>query len=232
MYHKNQLALTDGNSMSLRTTTILRRASKQSDGTAANSAQAQPVSPSEPSEPADAHRQSAAETQARRQQSQPRSASTSPVPEIDEVAAEINSAMAELRRRAYENAPRCGGRHAHLVQEWLSVTEAACTFRLSKRVLSAWIKEGLVASFKGQSVNSHRLVHIDSILVYLQQQLQISKEASLRVPQNAEDMPASSDEERESDAVIEDDPMRGERAAAGASWRVHVSDVLSPIIEP
>jgi len=210
---------------------IFRLVSKQSDGTAANSAQAQPVSPSEPIEPA--HKQSAAEAQTRRQQPQPRSTSASPVPEIDEVAVEIDSAVAELRRRAYENAPRCGGRNAHLVQEWLSVTEAASTFRLSKRVLSAWIKEGLVASFKGQStVNSHRLVHIDSILVYLQQQLQISKEASLRVPQGVEDMPASSDEELESDAVIEDDPMQSERAAAGGSLRVHVSDVPSPIIAP
>ena len=218
--------------MSLRPTMIFRLAPKQSDGTAANSAQAQLVSLSEPSEPADAHRQLPAESQTRRQQAQPRSTSASPVPEIDEVAAEIDSAVAELRRRAYENAPRCGGRSAHLVQEWLSVTEAASTFRLSKRVLSAWIKEGLVASFKGQSVNSHRLVHIDSILVYLQQQLQIAKEASLRVSQYAEDMPASSDEEFESNATIDDDPMQGDRAQPSATPRNNLSNVFSPIIEP
>ena len=207
MYHKHQLALTDGNSMSLRSTTIFRLASKQSDSTGASSAQAQPVStPSEPRELADAHRQLAAtESQTRRQQLQPRFTSSSPVPELDEVAAEIDRAVEELRRRAYKNAPRCGGRNAH-VQEWMTISQAADTFRMSKRVVSTWAKEGLVASIKGDAINSHRLVHIDGILAHMQQQLQVAKEASLRASQDADDSPGSDNDSNS--AADEDDPMQ------------------------
>jgi len=194
-----------------------RLVSKQSDGTAANSAQAQPVSPSEPIEPA--HRQSAAEAQTRRQQPQPRSTSASPVPEIDEVAAEIDSAVAELRRRAYENAPRCGGRNAHHVLEWMTLSQASDSFRISKRILSMWATQGLVPSIKGESMNSHRLVHIDAILVYLQQQLRIAKEVSLRVSQDADDSPGSDNDSNST--ADDDDPMQGEDTR-----------VLSPIIVP
>ena len=204
--------------MSLRPTMIFRLASKQSDGTAANSAQAQPVASIEPSELADAHRQSAAESQIRRQQPQPRSTSASPVPEIDEVAAEIDSAVAELRRRAYKNAPRCGGRNAHM-QEWMTISQAADTFRMSKRTVSTWAKEGLVASIKGDAINSHRLVHIDSILAHMQQQLQVAKEASLRVSQDADDSPGSDNDSNS--AADDDDSMQGEDTR-----------VLSPIIVP
>ena len=217
----NPLALTRVNSMSLRPTMIFRLASKQSDGTAANSAQAQPVSPSEPSEPAAAHKQSAAESQIRRQQPQPRSTSASPEPAIDEVAAEIAAAVAELRRRAYENAPRCGRRNAHsdYVLEWMTLSQAADAFRISRRCLSSWATQGLIPSIKGESMNSHRLVHIDAILVYLQQQLRIAKEASLRVSQDADDSPGSdNDSDRAAD---DDDPMQGEDTR-----------VLSPIIVP
>ena len=86
-------------------------------------------------------------------------------------------AETELRRRAYQNAPRCTGQNAHIVQEWMTISQAADTFRMSKRVLSAWASQNLIFSIKGgDSVNSHRIVHIDNILALMEDQLQIARE--------------------------------------------------------
>jgi hypothetical protein len=102
------------------------------------------------------------------------------------------------------------------VQEWMTISQAADTFRMSKRVISMWATQGLIASIKGDSVNSHRLVHIDGILVHMQQQLHIAKEASLRVTRDDNDMSGA---DSDSDAV--EDPMQDTRLPD-----------LSPVILP
>jgi hypothetical protein len=196
--------------MSLGPSMTFRLVSKQADSTATNSAQTEPEEPIEPTG-------TQQESPVRRQLRQPRS--MSPPTDLDEITAEIDSAVSELRRRAYQNAPRCGGRNAHHVQEWISISQAASTFRMSKRVLSMWATQGLIASIKGDSVNSHRLVHIDGILAHMQQQLHIAKEASLRVTQDDNDM-AGAGSDHDSDAV--EDPMQNSRRLPA----------LSPIILP
>ena len=106
----------------------------------------------------------------------------------DEIAAEIDGAISELRRRAYLNAPRCTGRNTHHhVQEWFTVSVAADVFRISKRILSTWTTQGLIASIKGEGANSHRLVHIDNVLSHIEKQLRIAKEASLKVSDDDDD---------------------------------------------
>lgn len=177
--------------MSIRPTMIFRLASKDAAGTVTVARSAQ----------------TREQPQVRRlTQLRSEPVSPSPLPDPDEIVAEIDSAMAELRRRAYKNAPRCSGRNSHHVQEWITVSQGADVFRMSKRILSTWTKQGLIPSIKGESVNSHRLVHIDGILAHMQRQLQISKEASLRVSQDDNDMPGAEDD---SDAVDDIDLMQG-----------------------
>ncbi len=81
-------------------------------------------------------------------------------------------AVSELKKRAYKNAPRCAGRNSHLVQEWMTLSQASETFRMSKRTLCTWVNQGLIASLKGEGTNSRRLVHIDNILAHMEDQLQ------------------------------------------------------------
>ena len=148
------------------------RATDSTASTFANSVQTQPAEPLH---------HSGANQRMRRQQ---RSSS----PDSDEIAAEIDSAISELRRRAYQNAPKCTGRNTHHhVQEWFTVSVAADVFRISKRILSTWTTQGLIASIKGEGANSHRLVHIDNILAHMERQLRIAKEASLRVSDDDDD---------------------------------------------
>lgn len=196
--------------MSLGPTMTFRLVSKQADSTAANFAETEPE---EPNEPTSTQQQSPV----RRQLQRPRF--MSPPAVLDEITAEIDSAVSELRQRAYQNAPRCGGRNAHHVQEWMTISQAADTFRMSKSVISIWTKIGVIPSIKGDSVNSHRLVHIDGILAHMQQQLHIAKEASLRVTQDDNDM-SGAGSDHDSDAV--EDPMQNTRRLPA----------LSPIILP
>ena len=154
-----------------------------------------------------------------------RQRSSSPA-DPDEIAAEIDGAISELRRRAYLNAPRCTGRNTHHhVQEWFTVSVAADVFRISKRILSTWTTQGLIASIKGESANSHRLVHIDNVLSHIEKQLRIAKEASLRV----------SDAEDESDidlvCAAENDDTDAVNDHAMQDATRHASR-SSPIIEP
>lgn len=164
------MSLRSAQSMTFRVQPSLR-ATNSTASTSANSAQPQPTEPLH---------HSGANQKMRRQQH-----SSSPGP--DEIAAEIDSAVSELRRRAYLNAPRCAGRNAHHVQEWFTVSVAADVFRISKRILSTWTTQGLIASIKGEGANSHRLVHIDNVLGFLERQLRIAKEASLRVSDDDDD---------------------------------------------
>ena len=79
----------------------------------------------------------------------------------------VAKSIAELKQRAYANAPTCG----RVRLDWVTVAQAAEVFRISKRFLSTWASQGQIQSIKGESVNSHRLVHIDNILTYLQDRL-------------------------------------------------------------
>jgi hypothetical protein len=99
------------------------------------------------------------------------------------------------------------------------VSVAADVFRISKRVLSTWTTQGLIASIKGEGANSHRLVHIDNILAHMERQLRIAKEASLRVSEDESDIDLVCAEDDDTDAV--DDLMQD--ASPHAS---------SPIIAP
>ena len=147
-----------------------------------------------------------------------RQRSSSPA-DPDEITAEIDGAISELRRRAYLNAPRCTGRNTHHVQEWMTVSVAADVFRISKRILSTWTTQGLIASIKGEGANSHRLVHIDNVLSHIEKQLRIAKEASLRVSDDDDDIDLLCADVDDTDAL--DDLMQ--------DTSQHAS---SPIIEP
>ncbi len=162
---------------------------RNADSTQAHSATLAHSAQTRPTEPIHSN---GAHQEVRRQQ---RSTSPDPAAEVL-VVAEIDSAIAELRRRAYQNAPRCAGQYTHHVQEWMTISQAADAFRISKRILSTWATQGLIASMKGQGANSHRLVHIDGILAHMQQQLHIAKEASLRVSEESDDndTPAAEDD--------------------------------------
>jgi hypothetical protein len=82
----------------------------------------------------------------------------------------VERAIAELKQRAYANAPKCG----HVRLDWITVAQAVETFHISKRFLSTLATQGHIQSIKGDSVNCHRLVHIDSILRYLGDRLRES----------------------------------------------------------
>ena len=77
----------------------------------------------------------------------------------------VDPRFRELYEAARRNAPRCGD----VVQEWLSIAEAARTLRMSKAVLSNWVSRGYVASIKTAGHNTHRLVHLDNILAFMQE---------------------------------------------------------------
>jgi hypothetical protein len=79
----------------------------------------------------------------------------------------VAKSIAELKQRAYANAPTCG----RVRLDWVTVAQAAEVFRISKRFLSTWASQGQIQSIKGESINSHRLVHIDDILRYLEDRL-------------------------------------------------------------
>jgi len=80
----------------------------------------------------------------------------------------------------------------------MRISDAAATFRMNRRTLSMWASRGLIASLKGEGANSHRLVHIDNILAYMEDQLREAKEASCRdsnMSDEGTDTPVESDEE-------------------------------------
>jgi len=144
-------------------------------------------------------------------------------PDPADIVAEIDSAMAELRRRAYQNAPRCTGRNTQHVQEWMSVSAAADTFRISKRIVSTWTTQGLIASLKGEGTNCHRLVHIENILSHMERQLYTAKEASLRVSDDDNKEPATDNDDSESDGLEELMQDASPRDTAA-----HASPIIAP----
>ena len=207
--HTNSLAHTPAHSMSLGHKIVFRLASKHSASPAASqpaSTQEQQVLPVESTD------QSAVLPAGARSMS-PRLLVEAKLDRIDvdstsvAVAAEIGSAMAELRQRAYHNAPRCGGRNSHNVLEWMTISQAVDTFRISKRTLSTWATHGFIPSIKGDAVNSHRLVHIDGILAHMQSLLLSAKEASLRASDetNELDIVESHNSGEDTDAAGNDD---------------------------
>jgi len=88
----------------------------------------------------------------------------------DHNTAAIAKTVAELRKRAYANAPTCGS----VRLEWMTLVQAAQTFHISKLFLSTLATRGHIHSIKGESANSHRLVHIEEILRYLGDRLRES----------------------------------------------------------
>jgi hypothetical protein len=68
-----------------------------------------------------------------------------------------------------------------------------------------WITQGLIASMKGESVNSHRLLHIDNILAHIEKQLldQIEKETPQLSSRVSDRLNANGDSD------VSDDSMQG-----------------------
>jgi hypothetical protein len=82
----------------------------------------------------------------------------------------VAKTIAELKQRAYANAPTCG----RVRLDWMTVAQAVETFHISKRFLSSLATQGQIQTIKSGGVNSHRLVHIDDILRYLGDRLRES----------------------------------------------------------
>ena len=80
-------------------------------------------------------------------------------------AASLDGRLIELYQAARDNAPHCGG----VPLSWMTIQQAAQTLRIHKSVLSNWATRGYIATVKGPGTNQHRLVHLDNILVFMQE---------------------------------------------------------------
>ena len=87
--------------------------------------------------------------------------------ETDGKPSSVDPRFRELYEAAHRNAPRCGD----VVQEWLTIAEAARTLRMSKAVLANWVSRGYVASIKTAGHNSHRLIQLDNTLCFMQESI-------------------------------------------------------------
>ena len=87
--------------------------------------------------------------------------------ESDSKPSSVDPRFRELYEAAHRNAPRCG----EVVQEWLTIAEAARTLRMSKAVLANWVSRGYVASIKTAGHNSHRLIQLDNTLSFMQESM-------------------------------------------------------------
>lgn len=78
-----------------------------------------------------------------------------------------NPQFESLCRDAKENAPRCDG----VPLQWMTIAQAARTLGIHKSVIANWATRGYIATVKGMSNNAHRLVHLDNILIFMQESI-------------------------------------------------------------
>jgi len=90
-----------------------------------------------------------------------------PYTHSDSKPSSVDPRFRELYEAAHRNAPRCG----NVVQEWLTIAEAARTLRMSKVVLANWVSRGYVASIKTAGHNSRRLIQLDNTLSFMQESM-------------------------------------------------------------
>lgn len=74
-----------------------------------------------------------------------------------------SAGIAELFALTHARAPRVGD----MQLDWITLSQASQTFRMSKAVLANWATRGYIASVKGDGANAHRLVHVDNVLHYM-----------------------------------------------------------------
>jgi hypothetical protein len=86
-----------------------------------------------------------------------------PLRAFDPTLIDQRAGIAELFALAHARAPRVGD----MQLEWITLSQASQTFRMSKAVLANWATRGYIASVKGDGANAHRLVHIDNVLHYM-----------------------------------------------------------------
>jgi len=82
----------------------------------------------------------------------------------------VDDRFKDLFQAAHNRAPRCGpeGNEPRL---WLTVSEASSVLSISKAVISNWATRGYVATIKSGGHNSHRLLHLNTILSFMQESM-------------------------------------------------------------
>ena len=80
----------------------------------------------------------------------------------------IDPRIRDLYEAAEAKAPRGSNGKA---LEWFTISQASACFGISKEVLGNYAKKGYIATIKGHSACSHRLVNFNNIFAFLQNSL-------------------------------------------------------------
>ena len=82
----------------------------------------------------------------------------------------VDDRFKDLFQAAHNRAPRCGpeGNEPRL---WLTVSEASSVLSISKAVISNWATRGYIATIKSGGHNCHRLLHLNTILSFMQESM-------------------------------------------------------------
>ena len=82
----------------------------------------------------------------------------------------VDDRFKDLFQAAHNRAPRCGpeGNEPRL---WLTISEASSVLSISKAVISNWATRGYIATIKSGGHSSHRILHLNTILSFMQESM-------------------------------------------------------------